>query len=157
MIYADFKGILMPEGNEKQNQDESYTNKYQKHVVCSYGYNLLCTDDKFNKSFKSYLGEDAGYNFIKSMIEESKYRTDIMKKHFSKKLVMTKEDDDFESSTKCWICDNLYVEGDVKVKDQCHIIGKYRGSAHRDFNIKVELNHKIPIAFQNLKNYDLEL
>ena len=44
------------------------------------------------KSFKTYLGEDAVYNFINSMIEESKYCSDGMKKYFNKKLVMTKED-----------------------------------------------------------------
>ena len=37
-----------------------------------------------------------------------------MKKHFNKELVMTKEDDeDIENSTKCWIYDNVYVEGDL--------------------------------------------
>ena len=42
------------------------------------------------------------------MIEESKYCTDIIEKHFSKELVMTKKDDEgFENSTKCWICDNV--------------------------------------------------
>ena len=35
---------------------------------------------------------------------------------------MTKKDnEDFGSSTKCWICDNVYVDGDVKVKDHCII------------------------------------
>ena len=38
MIYADFESILVPEANGKQNMNESYTNKYQKHVACSYGY-----------------------------------------------------------------------------------------------------------------------
>ena len=38
MIYADFECILVPEGNGKQNPDESYLNKYKKHVACSYGY-----------------------------------------------------------------------------------------------------------------------
>ena len=33
-----FQSILMPEDNGKQNPNESYTNKYQKHVVCSHGY-----------------------------------------------------------------------------------------------------------------------
>ena len=48
-----------------------------------------------------------------------------MKKHFSKKLVMTKEDDeDFENSNKYWICDDFSVEGDVKVRNHCHIIEK---------------------------------
>ena len=41
MIYTDFKGILVPEDTRKQNTDESYTNKYQKHVVCSYDYKLV--------------------------------------------------------------------------------------------------------------------
>ena len=40
--------------------------------------------------------------FISSIIEESKYCSDVMKKHFNKELVMTKEDSkDFENSTKC--------------------------------------------------------
>ena len=71
---------------------------------------------------------------------------------------MTKTDDeDFENSTKCWICDNDYIDNDVKVRDHCHIKGKYRGSAHRDCNINVKLNHKIPVVFHNLKNYDSHL
>ena len=30
------------EDNGKQNPSESYTNKYEKHVTCSYGYKLVC-------------------------------------------------------------------------------------------------------------------
>ena len=44
--------------------------------------------------------------------------------------------------TKCWICDNDYTDGDVKVRDYCHLTEKYRGSAHRDCNINFKLNHK---------------
>ena len=48
-----------------------------------------------------------------------------MKKHFNKESVMTKEDNkDFKNSTKCWIYDNTYVDGDVKVTDHCHTTGK---------------------------------
>ena len=51
------------------------------------------------------------------MIEESKYCNDVMKKCFTKELVMTKKDnEDFENSTKCWICDNDYIDNDVKNK-----------------------------------------
>ena len=56
-------------------------NNYQKNVACSFGCKLVCVDNKFSKPFKSYLGEDAIYNFINSMIEESKYCSDVMKKH----------------------------------------------------------------------------
>ena len=41
MIYADFESILVPEDDGKQNRNESYTNKHQKHVSCSYGYKLV--------------------------------------------------------------------------------------------------------------------
>ena len=41
-IYADFESIIIPEDKGKQNPEESYTNKYQKHVASSYGYELVC-------------------------------------------------------------------------------------------------------------------
>ena len=71
---------------------------------------------------------------------------------------MTKKNNEvFEKSTKCWICDHVYVFGEVKIRDYCYITGKYRGSAHSDCNINVNLNHKIPIVFLNLKNYNSHL
>ena len=76
------KKILVPEDNKKENLDEWYLNKYQKHVACSYDYKLVSVDDKFCKSFQSYFGEDAVYNFIDSMIEERKYCSHVMKKAF---------------------------------------------------------------------------
>ena len=58
-----------------------------------------------------------------------------------------------KNSTKCWICDNDYVDNDVKVRDHCHNSGKYTASAHRGCNINLELNHEIPVVFYNLKKY----
>ena len=56
------------------------------------------------------------------MIEEIKFRIDVLKKNFNKELTMTKEDDeDFKNSTKCRIFDNAYVDSDVKVRDHCHM------------------------------------
>ena len=81
-----------------------------------------------------------------------------MKKHFNKELVMTTGDnEDSNNSTKCWVFNNDYIDNDVKIRDHCHITGKYRGSAHRDCNINLKLNQKIPITFHNLKNYDSHL
>ena len=55
------------------------------------------------------------------------------------------------SSTKCWICDNDYIDNDVKVRDHCHITGKFIGSTYIDCNIHLILNQKIPVVFYNLK------
>ena len=89
------------------------------------------------------------------MIEESKHCSEVMKKHFNKELVMTKEDsEDFENSTKCSICHNDYVDNDVKVKDHYHVTGENKRSTHRDCNINVKLNEKVTVVFHNLKKYD---
>ena len=69
---------------------------------------------------------------------------------------MTKKDEgNFESSTKCWIYDDTFVESNGKVRDHFHVIGKYRGAEHRYCNINVSLNYKI--MFHNLNNYDVHL
>ena len=71
---------------------------------------------------------------------------------------MIKEDNEnFESSTKCWICDNSFVESNVKVRDHCCVTGKYRGASHVDCNIKVSWKYKSPAVFHNLKKYDAHL
>ena len=54
----------------------------QANIACSYDYKSVCVNDKFSKLFKTYLDEDTIYNFIHSMIEESKYCSDMMKKTF---------------------------------------------------------------------------
>ena len=84
IIYAQSENILVPENNGRQNPDKRYRKKYLIHVTCSYNYKLVCADDKFSKPFKSNLDEDAVYNFINSMIKESKSCTDITKKNFNK-------------------------------------------------------------------------
>ena len=55
--------ILVPDDNGKQKSEESYMNKYQKHIACSYDYKLVCVDDKLSKPFKTYLSIDVVYNF----------------------------------------------------------------------------------------------
>ena len=46
---------------------------------------------------------------------------------------------------------------DVRVRDHCHITGKFRGSAHQEYNLKLRIKAeviKIPVLFHNLKGYD---
>ena len=59
MFYGDFESILVQDNNVKQNLEESYASKYQKHIAWGYGYKLLCIDNKFCKPFQTYLGKDA--------------------------------------------------------------------------------------------------
>ena len=86
MIYACFESILLLEKNGKQNPNEPYTSKYQEHIAFSQDYKLIRADDKFNKLFKSYLGEDAVCNFINNTVKGNKSCSEVMKKHCKKNL-----------------------------------------------------------------------
>ena len=75
-----------------------------------------------------------------------------------KNLVMPAEDEErFQSSNKCWICNKLFVAEEYKVKDHCHITGKYKASDHWNSNINLKLTKKVPVIFQNLRGYDSHL
>ena len=92
------------------------------------------------------------------VVKEHKYCKKIMKDQFNKNLVMTeKEEYLFQQSNSCWICKKIIDNEDEKVRDHCHITGKFRGSAHWDCNINFQLTKKIPVIFHNLKGYDSHL
>ena len=70
------------------------------------------------------------------MIRDGKCCSNMVKKYFNKELIMTTKDFvNFENFRKCRICDNAYVDADIKVRDHCHITGKSGGLPHRGCNI----------------------
>ena len=113
-IYADFECNL----KKVKCNEGSYTEKYQDHILCSFVY-------KFTKQTIIYRGENAAYEFIKATLEE--YCKKIMNKHFNKNLIMTEEEEDlFQKSNNCWICKKLIDNDEGKIRDHCHITGKFR-------------------------------
>ena len=156
VIYADFEAITEKIHGCQPHDDKSYTEAYQKHTDCGYGYKVVCCyDDKYTKPTQIYRGEKAVYKFIEAMLDEIKYCKKVMKKEFNKPLKMTKEDEEkFQKADECHICNKKYNETDVRVRDHCHITGKYRGSAHQDCNLNFQISDKIPAIFHNLRGYD---
>ena len=156
VIYADFEAITEKIHGCQRHDDKSYTEAYQKHTDCGYGYKVVCCyDDKYTKPIQIYRGEKAVYKFIEAMLDEIKYCKKVMKKEFNKPLKMTKEDEEkFQKADECHICNKKYNETDVRVRDHCHITGKYRGSAHKDCNLNFQISDKIPVIFHNLRGYD---
>ena len=159
VIYADFEAITEKISGCKPNNDRSYTEAYQRHTDCGYGYKVVCCyDDKYTKPVQIHRGEKAVYKFMEKMLDEVKYCKKVMKTFFNKPLIIMKDDEEeFQKAKECYICNKKYTEKDIRVRDHCHITGKYRGSAHQDCNLKLKLNPeeiKIPIIFHNLRNYD---
>ena len=143
VIYADFEAITkkvqrckQSEEMENEKNKRSYTEAYQTH-------------DR---------GENAVYKFMEKMLEEVEYCKAVIKKHFNKPLVMTEVDEQhFKTMDGCHICGEKYTDKDVCIRDHCHITGKFRGSAHQEFNLKLRIKPediKIPVIFHNLRGYD---
>ena len=153
-IYADFECNL----KKVKCNEGSYTEKYQDHIPCNFSYKIVCIDHKFTKPTIIYRGKNAAYEFIKEILEEYKYSTKIMKKHFNKNLIMTeKEEDLFQKSNNCWICKKFISNDEDKVRDHCYITGKFRGAAHKSCNLNFKLTKKVPVIFHNLRGYDSHL
>ena len=159
VIYADFEAITEKISGCRPNNNKSFTEAYQKHTDCGFGYKVVCCyDDKYTQPMKIYRGEKAVYTFLEYMLDEVKYCKRIIKKEFNKPLNMTKENEkEFQKADECHICNKKYTNQDIRVRDHCHITGKYRGSAHQECNLQLRLNPdkiKIPVIFHNLRGYD---
>ena len=60
-----------------------------------------------------------------------------------------KEEEEFQSSNTGWICEKLIDNDNEKVRDHCHVTGKFRGVATG--------TKKVPVIFHNLRGYDSHL
>ena len=51
----------------------------------------------------------------------------------------------------------MFDIADEKVRDQCHVTGRYRGAAHWSCNANCKMTKKVSVIFDNLKDYDSHL
>ena len=61
----------------------------------------------------------------------------------------------YDNSTICHICNEEL--GEDKVRDHCHLSGKFRGAAHEICNLKYKVPKFFPVVFHNLSGYDSHL
>jgi hypothetical protein len=61
-------------------------------------------------------------------------------------IITPEQEREFQEEKNCSICGEEL--GEDRVRDHCHVTGKYRGAAH---------NICIPVVFHNLRGYDSHL
>ena len=98
-----------------------------------------------------FRGGNAAYEFIKAILKQYEYCKKVMKKSFNKNLIMREEEQLFQKSNSCWICEKLIDNDNEKVGDHCRVTEKFRGTAHQSFNINLQLTKKVLAIFHNLK------
>ena len=130
-----------------------HTTIYQKHIPYSIGAKLVYIDDRFTLPSIIFKGKNCINKFITWVLDKQKWTKRIIKQYFNKRLIMTNEDEEiYNNSHICWICkQELNTD---KVRDHCHVTGKFRGAAHNKCNLKLRIPRKLPIIFHNLQGYD---
>ena len=92
-FYADFECIL----KSVDSYEGFCSKKCQDHIPCSFGYKLVCVDDRFSKPIVVSRSRNAAFNFIEAILKDYEYCKKVMKNHFKKNLIMTEEEEQFQS------------------------------------------------------------
>ena len=126
--------------------ESEYTIKYQEHIPNFIGTKLVCIDDRFTLPSIIFKGKNCVNEFIIWVLDKQKWTEQIIKQYFKKKLIMTNEDEKiYNNSHICWIYkQELNTD---KVRDHCHVTGKFRGASHSKYNINLRFRKKYQSFF----------
>ena len=159
IVYADFESLTPQLSTCQPNSDKSYTKPYQKHIPSGFCYHIKCFDDTLYSQepvtfVKEHNDDDVAQIFIDTLEKNIK---DIYKKFkFPKSMLMTMHDKLVDDNfTLCHICNEEL--GKDRVRDHCHLSGKFRGAAYEICNLKYKIPKFFPVVFDNLSGYDSHL
>ncbi|XP_050516477.1 uncharacterized protein LOC126891343 [Diabrotica virgifera virgifera] len=158
VIYADFESILKPIDHCNPSDGQSYTIKVAEHQPYSFCFYLKCFFDDGLSRLETYQGEDAAKVFVQKLdaLAINLYQNHL--KHVKPMVPLTSEENqNFQNATKCSICQKPFSLSDTRVRDHCHLSGRYRGAAHNSCNLNFKVPNFIPIFFHNLTNYDCHM
>ena len=151
-IYTDSEYLLKRININKG----GYRKLYQKHIPNSIGAKLVCIDNKFTLHTKIFTDSNSIKEFTEWIFEQQKYCNQLINKHSNKKIKMTiKDENNYQNSQNCWICNQKINKDKDKVRNHCHIKGKYRGAAHKKCISQLRIPRKLPIIFHNFEGYDV--
>src|ERR1043165_4887301 len=98
--------------------------------------------------------DDVPQIFIDTLIGNIKQIYNEFK--FPKRIIFSKtEKRCFDEAVNCHICGGKV--GEDRVRDHCHLTGKFRGAAHNDCNLNYKVPKFFPVLFHNLSAYDSHL
>ena len=102
-------------------------------------------DPKFSRPVVMYRGENSAEKFVCDLQKEVKQLFDEYIATPKLLLLTATELRSFNNATTC------------QVRDRCHIVGRYRGTAHNECNLMYRISKsgwKLPVVIHNIKGYN---
>ncbi|XP_051165642.1 uncharacterized protein LOC127284297 [Leptopilina boulardi] len=154
VIYADCESLLLPADEDVDNL--SKTEVFQRHKLLSIGYYIKCS---YDESLCKYVPcpkheSDPAKWFTEELRQLSEKIDNVFKNPIPMTALTPQEINDFKRETTCHICHQKIPASEKKVRDHCHLTGKYRGAAHESCNLNYQDCQTIPVVFHNLSGYD---
>ncbi|XP_076674650.1 uncharacterized protein LOC143372385 [Andrena cerasifolii] len=137
VVYADLECILEKTEDVQKDAGEHKLCTYQKHKVHSIGYYMHCSYDASLSAYRYHRDVDCVSWFVK----ELKNFADFAKPILASNVPMEKLSKDqwraFHSAKHCQICEKPFETDDKRVRDHCHLYGRFRGPAHSKCNLRL--------------------
>ncbi|XP_070169332.1 uncharacterized protein [Polyergus mexicanus] len=150
VVYADLECVL----KKKEERRTSNTSIVQHHEVYSAGYYARCALDGVSSTYRAYRGENCILWFVKELHDLALRAKTILDIDAPMTNLTSDEWERFVNATRCSICEKPFELGDARVRDHCHLTGRYRGPAHSNCNLNYKDTYVIPVFFHNLSGYD---
>ena len=154
-IYADFEA-----DNEKDSSrmGNKATNIYKQNPVLN-GYRIESeledvSQSEYHKSPLSYNNVDWFFNEVIKLENKMAFYC----KKTKRDIIMTeKNEEDYKNINICRFCEKKFLSD--KVRDHCHLTGKYGGPAHSKCNNNVtqKQSNFIPFVSHNFSNSDCHM
>jgi len=122
VVYADLECVLAKTEEER--------NMYQHHQVGSIAYYVHCSYDEPLSAYHSRRRADCIAWFVEDFKNITLRVKNILTTNVPMVDLMSEEWEKFHSATQCHICEKPFAADDTRVRDHCHLTGRYRGPAH---------------------------
>ena len=168
IIYSDFEALTTVMASTAPETD-SFTVREQHHKAISAELRVVVAEEvptraTYEKT-ETFVGPDCVQQFIGAIHQNAVAIIDGIIKHVEP---MTDVDEQaFKDAKTCYICKRFFKRDQrgsfskeknlKKVRDHCHLSGKYRGAACNDCNLNLRMKPEVSVVFHNLRGYDSHL